>query len=108
MAIIQTMTTRNETVHGNDIQTWKAVEMELLKRRTRAVYALESRVEPAVAYVFRQSMEDHLVRGAQYVTNWLAIYEPLVRDSAKRTTARDKRGMRPLIDYFGWHIDDSG
>ena len=83
--------------------------MDLLKRRMRAVYALESRVESAVAYVFRQPLEEHLAKGThQHVTNWLAIYEPLVRDSAKRTTARVIHGMRPLTDYFGMHIDDPG
>ena len=116
VAIIQTIwvqwgvlwKTRNETVHGNDLLTRKAAEMEILKRRMRAVYALDTRVEPAVAYVFRQPMEEHLAKGAHYVTNWLAIYDPLVRESAKRATARDIQGMRPLTEYFGMHIDDPG
>ena len=82
--------------------------MDLLKRRMRAVYALESRVESAVAYVVRQPLEEHFAKGTHHVTNWLAIYEPLVRDSAKRATARVIHGMRPLTDYFGMHIDDPG
>ena len=101
-------TTRNKTVHGNDVQSRRVAEMDQLKRRMRTVYSLESRVEPAVEYVFQYPMEEHLSKGIQYVTYWLAIYEPLVRESAKRAAARDIQGMRPLTEYFGMHIDDPG
>ena len=100
-------TTRNKTVHRNDVQSRQVAEMDQLKRRMRTVYSLErSRVEPAVEYDFQYPMEEHLSKGIQYVTYWLAIYEPLVRESAKR--AGDIQGMRPLTKYVGMHIDDPG
>lgn len=99
---------RNECVHGSDEKSRHEAERAILLRRMSRLYSQQGLVERDVENVFRKSIEHHMEKGTSYVRNWLAVHENLIRDSAARVRQRELRGMRPLEDYFGLHIDDPG
>ncbi len=93
-------TAKSQDLHGADAKTRERALRRDTERTLVDLYDIRAQMEPSVQALLHPTVQDHLVQPIRVAWNWIAIHEPLVRESLRTAKTRAIKGMQSIRRYF--------
>ena len=91
---------RNQDVHSHDSNTRTQATKKKVEEDLREIYAVRHQLEPSVREFLEEDVDIHRRRPTWVNQNWLAVHQPLVRDSLRKFKTGVLKGVRSIRDYM--------
>ncbi|KAI2503136.1 hypothetical protein MHU86_11327 [Fragilaria crotonensis] len=92
--------TRNQDVHGADVQSRRQIETATIAREIRELHDARDQMEPSVQELLPRDVGEQLSQSNSINRNWLRIHGPTMRESIKRAKDLAIRGTRSIRSFF--------